>query len=380
MPNAVSIEDVKDRLLTIPTVEKRFAQTEPLESVPFELSGPDVAHWTLESDWNVIEQGGKGVPIERVDGLTPIGAKVRLHGEEYALTKDAFLEATSLIGLTKQYSMKSPAHLLQPHVNYWYKNEGGVQGQTLKALVSPKNGTVHAFTKATLTPFSNLRLLDAVKDVARERFGDTELFVDFKFQHDLRRTACRVIVPDVVHDVRDGDSWSAGLQFKQSVVGEKPLVLSGYLFRYWCTNGAVTTHLESGNYNRRKFGEGEEVYAWARERVDEILGGFEHEFEVLDELARTDIPRLGPDDTESRTLALFDVFQTYGVPIEQRDAILQMLTDSDDFTMYGIMQAVTAVANQDGMRDTIRETLMRVGGDLPAANAQRCETCRRLPV
>ena len=187
-------------------------------------------------------------------------------------------------------------------------------------------------------------------------------------------------MPDVVHDVRDGDPWSAGLQFKQSVTGEKPLVLSGYLFRYWCTNGAITTHLESGNYNRRKWGEGEEVYSWARERIDEILGGFEHEFEVLDELARTPIPRLGPDDTESRTLALFDVFQTYGVPIEQRDAIMQMLTDSDDFTGYGLMQAITAVANQDGLRDTIRETLMRVGGDLPAANANRCETCRRLPV
>ena len=66
------------------------------------------------------------------------------------LTKDALLEATSLIGITKQYAMKSPAHLLQPHLNYWYKNEGGVQGQTLKALASPKTGMVHAFTKGTL--------------------------------------------------------------------------------------------------------------------------------------------------------------------------------------------------------------------------------------
>ena len=140
MPNAVPIEKVRDKLLTLDTVKRRFSQTEPLESIPFDLAGTDVAHWTLESDWNVIEQGGKGVPIERVDGLTPIGAKVRIHGDEYGLTKDAFLEATSLIGITKQYAMKTPAHLLQPHVNYWYKNEGGVQGNTLKALASPKNG------------------------------------------------------------------------------------------------------------------------------------------------------------------------------------------------------------------------------------------------
>jgi hypothetical protein len=377
-PAALPIEKVKDRLLTLDDVRERFSKTEPLESETFDLGGTDVAKWDLESDWNVLEEDGKGVSIEKANGLTPVGAKVRIHGEEYGLTKDAFLEATSLIGITKQYAGKTPAHLLQPHLNYWYKNEGGVQGNTLKALSA--NGVIQAFTKVSVTPFSNLHLLDAVEDKAREKFGDSELFVDFKFQHDLRRTACRIIVPEVVHDVRDGDPWSAGLQFKQSVVGEKPLVLSGYLFRYWCTNGAITTHLESGNYNRRKEGQGDEVYDWAREKVDEILGGFEHEFEVLDQLASTGIPDLGGDGEHSRARALMDVFETYGVPLEQRQGIIDMLTDSDDFTMYGIMQAITQVANRADMRDSIRETLMRVGGDLPAANSERCQTCRRLPI
>ena len=185
--------------------------------------------------------------------------------------------------------------------------------------------------------------------------------MDFKFQHDLRRTAARIIVPEIVHDVRDGDPWSAGLQFKQSVVGEKPLVLSGYLFRYWCTNGAITTHNESGNYNRRKFGEGEEVYEWARERVDEILGGFEHEFDVLDELARTEIPRLGPDDTQSRTLALFDVFQTYGVPVEQRDAIMQVLTDSDDFTVWLMQASLRSLTRRGSATRSARHSCEWVG-------------------
>jgi hypothetical protein len=387
-PAALPIEEVKDKLLTLDDVRERFSKTEPLESETFDLGGTDVAKWDLEADWNVLEEDGKTVSIEKANGLTPVDAKVRIHGDEYGLTKDAFLEATSLIGITKQYASKTPAHLLQPHLNYWYKNEGGVQGNTLKALSA--NGIIQAFTKVSVSPFSNLQLLDAVEGSAKEAFGgDTELFVDFKFQHDLRRTACRLIVPNVVHDVRDGDPWSAGLQFKQSVVGEKPLVLSGYLFRYWCTNGAITTHLESGNYNRRKEGQGDEVYDWAREKVDEILGGFEHEFEVLDQLANTPIPAI-PQQTEdgsgmtegevSRARALMDVFETYGVPLEQRQGIIDTLTDSDDFTMYGIMQAITQVANRSNMRDSIRETLMRVGGDLPAANAGRCQTCRRLPI
>lgn len=383
MPKAIPIEKVRDQLLTLDQVRARFRETEPLDGVTFDLHGPGHAKWTIDPEWQMVDVKEKGktipTPIAKAPGLAPVKATVTVDGTDYGLTKDALLEATSLIGITKQYAMKSPSHLLQPHLRYWYQNEGGVQGNTLRMLSS--KGTVYAFTKASIDPFSNLRILDAIETSAKKAFGGhPELFVDYKFHHDLRRTGARVIIPNVVHDVRDGDPWSAGVAFRQSIVGEKPLVLNGYLFRYWCTNGAITTHLESGNYNRRSQGQGDEVYDWVAESVDAILGGFEHEFEILDELAKTRIPRIGKNETESRSLALMDAFETYSLPLEQREHVIDLLVDSDDFTMYGIMQAITEAANREGLRDTISERLMRIGGDLPRANSNRCSKCRRLPV
>jgi hypothetical protein len=368
----IPIEAVRDKLLTIEQVRERFATTEPLDVLEIELEGKHAPKFRLDDSWNH--------EIDTKPGLDPVDATIKVGTKELRLTKDALLEATSLIGIRKEYMSRTPASLMQPQVNYWYGNRGGVQGNKMKVLAA--DGLVYAFTKATIEPFSNLRLLDEVEASAREEFGKkATLYVDYKFQHDLRRTACRVIVPDVVHDVRDGDPWSAGVQFKQSVVGEKPLSLNGYLFRYWCTNGAVTTHAQSGNYNRRKGGQGDEVYEWARASVDEIFTGFEHEFDALDQLAGMELPKLGgANQAEDRARALMDVFETYGVPLEQREAIINTLNESEDFSMYGVMQAITMVANNAGLRDTIRETLMRVGGDLPRANADRCKSCRRLPV
>src|SRR5262245_43349479 len=169
-PQALPIEDVKDKLLTLDEVKERFSSTEPLDTTTFDLHGSNTARWKMESDWNLIPQeAGPAMSIEKAEGMAEVGVVVNLNGDEYRLTKDAFLEATSLIGITKQYAMKTPAHLLQPHVNYWFKNEGGVQGNTLKALSS--NGLIYAFTKVGIEPFSNLRILEGIEDSARASFG-----------------------------------------------------------------------------------------------------------------------------------------------------------------------------------------------------------------
>jgi hypothetical protein len=239
---------------------------------------------------------------------------------------------------------------------------------------------VLAITKASVEPISNLELLDAIVEKVHERFSGTEVYGDFKFYHDLRTTGVRLVVPEVVHEVRDGDPWSIGISIGQSVVGERPLTIQGYLFRWVCSNGAITQH-NGAKYSRRGRGEGD-AYEWAREVIDDILGVYEHEFEVLDELARTPIPEYehGGNRVQSRALALMDVFETYGVPLEARERIIQQLTDSDDFTVYGIMQAVTAVANDEDVRESVRRRLMEIGGDLPRANSNRCQQCRRLPL
>jgi hypothetical protein len=105
----------------------------------------------------------------------------------------------------------------------------------------------------------------------------------------------------------------------------------------------------------------------------------EHEFQAIEELANTPVP-FGSDGSPDVAAALADVFDTYRVPSEAREAIIENMVNSDDLTMYGVMQAVTQAANDADLPEKARLSLMEVGGDIPRATTQRCQTCRRLTV
>lgn len=368
MSDTITLDQMRSKLLTVDQVRERLATTEPLSQVTFPLSGSrnSIARFSLQPDW--------AQNIDQVNGTDAIGAEVRVGGVTYQLTKDALLEATSLIGITKQYATRCPANLLEPHINYWFRQgpRAGISAGTQEMKLLAIGDRAYAFSKASIDPFSNLRLLDEVLAGIAERYGEGDVLVDYKFQHNLRHTAMRLIVPNEMRNPRENDPWSAGVQLHNSLAGEKPLSLEGYLFRWWCTNGAISTHAQSGKWNRRTGGQGDEVYEWARHAVDEILSGLDHEFEALDALANTPIE----GDVNQ---ALEDVFRTYRVPLAVRENIIQEMVNSDDLTMYGVMQAITQAANHDDLPESARNTLMEIGGDLPRANHERCPACRRLP-
>jgi len=141
-----------------------------------------------------------------------------------------------------------------------------------------------------------------------------------------------------------------------------PTVLDGYLFAWWCSNGCIDTFASSGQWSRRGTdGNNEEkAYEWARQSVDEILGGLEG---TLDRVASlTQVPLAG-DAQEILT----ESFRRHGVPSVARDAVIENLIDSPDNTMYGLMQAVTQVANDAGLTPGVVDALLTAGGELPAS-------------
>lgn len=368
---SVSVEEMRGKLLTVPVVRKRLKATEPLEEIEFPMHGSGVAKFHLENDWTV--------GLASKSGTARVGAEVTINGTEYPITKDALLEMTSFIGITKQYASKTPANLLTPHLNYWYAH---TPKKAAKALVS--GGEVVGLTKASIQPYSNVGLMQAALDGIKSSLGTTDVMVDYKFEHNLRRTAMRLIVPGVVHTVRDEHPWSIGLDIQNSLTGEPGVgtSLKGYLFSWWCTNGATSTHATSGDYNRRMKSDDDAVYEWARAAVEEILGGMDHEFDALDEIAEQRIVPAGltmEEQTRQVANVLQDVYETYRVPVEARERIEQNLTASDDLTMYGVMAAITETANNIDMSETIRTRILSTGGDLPRAFATRCSNCGRLP-
>lgn len=362
MSDTVTVEDMRSKLLSLETVTDRLSQTEPVTHVTFAMNSPANVGATFE-----LGETWAAAPVADDEA---IDATVRIGPDNYRLSKGALLEFTSSLNITKKYAQKCPAPLLQPHINHWCRSTD----REVKALIVPDEtgdtaGRVQAFTKASIEPFSNLRLLEQALESITARYGDNaEVLVDYKFVHDFERTRMRLVVPDHVRQIREDDTWSAGVQIANSQIGASPTSLKGYLFRWWCTNGNITTRAESGSWNRRRGGQGDEVYEWARHAVDEILGGLEEEFEAVEIMANTAVREEDLNDV------LADVFDRYRVPLQARESVIEEMVNTDDLTMYGVMQAITQAANHvelngGDLPDHMAERLMAVGGDLPRAYA-----------
>lgn len=380
--NVVTIEQMQDHLHTLDWAREQFAKTEPLGEQSFT---------TGQVKLRVDETDVEGKKWHERDLTDPVAAWLEVEGgERYQLTRQALMEVASECRLPRGYQESIPSDLLQTNANWWLST--GLGERDLKMLTSgtvPAGNIVgaeegqelplaRAVCRSTISPFSNLKLTETIISGLEKKYGKGAVLVDYKFHHDLEATAARFIVPGFQR-VMSGtgyadDTWSTGLQLKNSLIGLKQTELDGYLFRWWCTNGAVDTLATSGGFSRRGQSE-QDALAWAAEAVDEILGGLEH---TLDEVqAMAEIPVTG-----DVTTVLTDLFTQHSLPVREQRRIIGNMADSEDMNMYGLMQAITQAANMDGLERRAVESIMRMGGHLVRSSSRgRCnenDPCRRL--
>ena len=347
-------QDMLSKLHTLDEAKETLSTTEPVTSVEFEA-----------------ESGNK---FDLPAGFTSNNSTVKLGNTTYEVSPDALLSMAAFCGLPKSYVLRTPADLIEPQLNYWFQR--GLDDKSFKAL-AVGGDTIQAVTRGTITPFSNLQLLEKAEESLKHNFGsDVEILVDEKFSHSLTGTWLRLVVPSEQKDIQgspvNGDTWSLGLQIKNSQTGQGGTAIDGYLFRWWCSNGAIVTDASAGVWSRRSSGQSEEdVYEWARGAVDEILGGLSGAFDQVQHMVHVSL------DGEVQD-SLRDIFDRYRVPMRLRNPVIDEMVESDDLTMYGVMNAVTAAANAAGLPESHVEQLMRVGGDLPRVSEARCTSCHRI--
>lgn len=376
--NVVTIEEMQGKLHDMDWLREKLSATEPLGSAVFNAGGAKVRIDETDAE-------GKRWNDRELTDVAPAWLEV-MGGERYALTRQAILEIGSECHIPRQYQQAVPTDLLTANVNWWLS--GGLGERGFKLLTSgtaaaplsdpPAGGPIplaRAVTRASVFPFSNLALLDVMAEGLEKKYGKGEILVDYKFHHDLEATAFCLIVPGFQRVIEGthvaDDTWSAGLRFKNSLTGLKQTAMDTYLFRWWCTNGAVDTMAGTGGFARRGTTQ-EDVLVWAREAVDEVLGGLEHTFEEIQ--AMVEIPVAG-----DVTSVLADLFTRHSLPVREQKSIIAAMADTDDMTMYGLMQAATQAANGEGMDPRSVESLMRMGGHIVRSSAAgRCEGCRRL--
>jgi hypothetical protein len=356
--------ELEHKLLTVGGLVDKLKATEPLAETEFQPNGIDEVEFFWPNGWNL--------NLKDKPGTEKTTAKVVLQGTQYSLTKDAALQATSLIGVTRQYAMKTPGPMMAEHLNYWMTN---TPTKTYKLLHS--EGVGMAFTKGVVVPVSNVKLLLQTVAFLGEKYDTEDIRVDYKFHHDLRFTKYRLIVADAAKFIDKGngevDRWSLGLDVQNSLTAEAPLQLRGYLFSWACTNGATSTHATSGSFSRKGGPTEEGALEWAGEAFDEVLNDLDHEFESIQALTQIDVE--GEINGSLR-----EIFEKYKVPAKVRQDIINELYSSEDLTMYGVLAAITASANNPELTHQDVSRLLEIGGDLPGQATGRCKSCHRLPI
>lgn len=368
---AITLETMKSKLHTVDYVRERLSTTEPMSPEAFTVG--DAVKFHAQPGWN---HG-----IDAKSGSEPVAVYINLgkgrHARAFQMSKDAVMEAVAAFGMARPYAARCPAELLTPHLNYWFREGLLARGQRKRDFqILIANGICSAVTRQSLLPFSNLALLEQALAGIEDKFNTDDVLVDYKFQHNLRQTDMRLIIPAAARTLVDtgtpDDTWSLGLQIKNSLTGHTQTSVEGYLFRWTCTNGQIDTMTTSGKWTRKPTASEEEVYAWARESVDQVLGGLEPALDAVQALTGIAID-------ENLSEALRDVFEYYRVPVHSRSKIIKAIEEHDGpITMYVLMNAITQAANEHGLEPSAVEALMRMGGDLPYAASSRCTACRRL--
>lgn len=358
----VEIKDVLDKLKTMDQVREAFAATEPLTSVPLRC-GESNTKFRMNKGWNY--EAEKIMADETVEVFMTVGQN------EYQLTRDALYEMTSNMGMTTAYVTKTPAALIEPHLNFWYGK--GITDKDYKAFV--RDGQVLAVAKSTIDPFSNLRFLDEALAAVENKYGEGEIYADYKFEHSLRQTSLRLIVPESLRTIEDTgtemDSWSAGVQFRNSLIGASKTAIDGYLFRYWCSNGALDTFASTSETSwNRKAGQGDEFFEWARQTVDDVLGGLEHTLDKVQEMVYVNVDD-GVIDIAK------EIFKENRLSGPARDIVVENLANSQNLNMYAVMQSITAAANHPDLDPRHVDALMQAGGSMVHMSHARCNECRQ---
>jgi len=337
----------KGNLLTAEAAVRRLERTEPLRAVPLEAG----ARFRVGDGWR---EG----PASS-DEMDPADAWVSVSGREFQLTRGALLQSASAVGIQKAYLRNTPGALTEPHLDYWWGD--GIGKKQYKLLC--RDNVVLAVCKENVGFFSNLRLFEETVSSIESFYGvaASDVLVDRRFVHDLRRTHMRLIVPEVARRIRSqrdsdvkADDWSVGVQICNSLTGEEVTSVKGYLFSWWCDNGCTHDVASSGAWSRR-VNDDSDVYDWARAAVDEVLGGLEYELDAVESLV--DIP--ARDHVVSTVEGLFE---RYRIPAGVRSDIVNALSESGDLSMYGIMQAVTQAANEENMSHSTRNKIFAAGG------------------
>lgn len=305
---------------------------------------------------------GSGGAVEFAEVMAGQPARVKINGEEHQLTDAGLQQTGACVGIPSTYSRKCPYGMLREHLNYWC----GVPGQKMRFFL--RDGKVVGAYKNRPDYHSNMMLHDNILAGidGPKVLGYHQVSTDLDYSR-----FCLVL--DTTFEPKTGDTLYGGISVQNSIFGKMALEVTPYIFRQWCSNGAITS--ESLSKWSRRSNNTDDIALWAQSAADRSVKELKCEFNRIQQL--TEVGVVGQLDS-----TLKSIFRKFGIATRTQGIIRDEVAKQNDGmgaqTMYDIYNAVTAVGTHNqALSESSARDLQLVAGDITKDYAM-CQTCHQV--
>jgi len=287
---------------------------------------------------------------------------VDLGGRDLQIIPSAFLDVAKCVGLTRKYTGKCPANLLFPHLDYFFG-----EGMSAPIRAISQGDQLIGMTKDRVKTqvISNERLLRA----AEANLGDRILgFHQVSTNLGYSRMGIVTDKSFTPLNSEPTDILYGGIQIQNSILGKDVVEVSPYIFRQWCSNGAISSE-RLGTFTRKKRGDG--LDDWFHEIIGDADSKLDREFERISHLTSISVRGHIPEVLEG-------IRRDHHISKKIIEVVQDQATSSNVQTMYDLWNCITRVAtHNETLSPMASSRLQNVAGHV-TKNHELCSQCHRV--
>ena len=283
--------------------------------------------------------------------------------QEYDMTFEGLEDVARLVGLPKGYVQRCLWHLLEEHLKYWYS--GGLKA---KARLFVQDQQIVGVGTSRSDYFSNMEMLEHVEEAVgvSQILGYHQVFTGLDY-------STAAVVLDQKFEPRVGDALYGGIRMQNSILGEHKIEITPYVFRQWCSNGAIVSE-NIAQWSRRS-NDGSDLRSWVLDNTQSAVNALDNEFSRIRKLADSKL-----EGSVDQTLA--SLFRKFGIPVRTQQQIVEAAEASNDGkgpeTAYDLWNAITVTAtHSDSLSRPAARMLMGVAGEV-SQQYSVCPSCHQI--
>lgn len=283
------------------------------------------------------------------------------------INQHAHRQICDRVGIPFRYydrMLEEAPQLLANNVNHWFANKPE------QRMLRTMDGQLRAFLSDRYRRIDNDFIAEAVLPVL---LGSNDIRVMSSEITD-RRLYIQVVFPKLETEVKKGDAVQSGIVISNSEIGSGGFSISPLIFRLACTNGMITSHAMNKYHVGRQVSTIEDSYEVFSDetikaddkaltlKITDLVRASMDQATFLNQVEVLRQTTLGVE-IENPVKAVELLSQRMGLSGFEQNSVLKNLIKDGDLSRYGMIQAVTAVANSHASYDRAIE-LESLGGRL----------------